>query len=79
MARFIASSLSNLVNTSLKKFIKLNPNRDMIEKRCETGGIKYNDCERCLEYTNVKDDLIVFKCLCCNKNYQKKCDKNLKK
>ena len=26
----------------------------------------------CLEYTNIKDDLIEYKCLCCNKNYQKK-------
>ena len=37
----------------------------------------------CLEYTNIKDDLIEYKCLCCNKNYQKKKKKkigeNLKK
>ena len=25
----------------------------------------------CLEYINVKDDLIEYKCLCYNKNYQK--------
>ena len=31
------------------------------------------------EYTNIKVDLIEYKCLCCNKNYQKKFDENLKK
>ena len=37
-------------------------------------GIKYKDCECCigLENTNVKDNLIVYKCSYCNKNYQKK-------
>ena len=25
-------------------------------------------------YTNVKDNLIEYKCLCCNKNYKKKFD-----
>ena len=29
--------------------------------------------------TIVKDDLIKYKCLCCNKNYQKKVYENLKK
>ena len=34
---------------------------------------------RCfLEYTNVKDDLIEYQCLCCNKSYQRKFDKKLK-
>ena len=31
-----------------------------------------------LEYTNSKDDLIEYKCLCCNKNYSQKLDKKLK-
>ena len=26
----------------------------------------------------VKDDLILYKCLCCNRYYQEKCGKNLK-
>ena len=30
-------------------------------------------------YTNCKDDLTEYKCLCCEKNYQKKFDENLKK
>ena len=41
--------------------------------------IKYKDCECCLKYTRVKDDLIEYECFCCNKNYQKKFNKNLKK
>ena len=39
----------------------------------------YKDCKCCLEYTNFKEYLIQYKCLCCNKNYQKKFDENLKK
>ena len=37
--------------------------------------IKYKNCECCLEYTSVKDDLIEYKCLSCNKNYQNRFDK----
>ena len=29
------------------------------------------------QYTNLKDNLIKYKCLRCNKNYQKKFDKKL--
>ena len=47
----------------LKEFIKLNVNMDMTIKNCETCGIKYKDCNCCLEYINVKDDLIEYKCL----------------
>ena len=39
---------------------------------------KYKDCEYCLEYTSLKDDLIEYKYLCCNKNYLKNFDENLK-
>ena len=48
----------------------------MIKKR-ETCGIKYKYCDCFLEYTNFKDDLIEYKCLCCNRNYQKNFDKKL--
>ena len=41
--------------------------------------MKYKDCKCCLEQTNVKDDLIEYKCLCCNNNYQKIFDESLKK
>ena len=44
----------------------------MIIKKSEKWEIKYKDCDCFLEYINVKDDLLVFKCLCCKRNYQKK-------
>ena len=47
-------------------------------RECETCGIKYKYCERCVEYTNVKVDIIEHKCICCNKNYQKFFEWNLK-
>ena len=47
-------------------------------KKCETCRIKYKNCKCFLEYTNFKDDLTKYQCLCCNKNYQK-FDENLKK
>ena len=73
----MVSLLSNLVDNLLMEFINLNVNMDIIRKKCETRGIKHKDCECCLEYTNIKDDLIQCKCLCCNKDYQKTFDENL--
>ena len=45
--RFMASSLSNLVN---------NDGHD--DKTCETCRIKYRYCDCFFEHTNFKDDLI---------------------
>ena len=51
----------------------------MIECKCgnydksyETCGIKCKDCFYFRECTSIKNDLIEYKCLLCNKNYQKK-------
>ena len=52
----------------LKEFIELN----VIIKKCEICRIKYKYCDCFLEYTNFKDYLVEFKCLCCNKNYHHK-------
>ena len=38
----------------------------------ETHKINCTNCNSCLEYTNAKDDLIEYKSLCFNKNYQQK-------
>ena len=46
--------------------------------KCETCGIKYKYCDCFLEYINFKDNLIEYKCLCCNKNPQQKFDQKLK-
>ena len=37
----------------------------MITKNVKRCGIKYKGYECCLGYTNVKDDLLEYKCLCC--------------
>ena len=37
-------------------------------KKGETCRIKYKDCMCSPEYTNLKDNLIKYKYLCCNKN-----------
>ena len=34
----------------------------------------YKDCQCCLEDADVKNDLILYKYLCCNKNNQKTFD-----
>ena len=39
---------------------------------------KYEVCDCFLPHTNFKDDLIEYRCLCCNKNYQQKFDEKLK-
>ena len=71
-ARFMARSLSNFVN---------NPSVGIHRIKCKYGhacGIKYKYSDCFLEYTNFKDDLIEYKCLCCHKNYQIKFDESLK-
>ena len=39
--------------------------------------MKYKYCNCVIEYTNVKDDLIEYKCMFCNKSYQRKFDEKL--
>ena len=47
-------------------------------KKCEACGIKCKYCNCFLEYITFEDDLIEYKCLCCDKNYQHKFDEKLK-
>ena len=51
---------------------------DVVLKTCETyvKGVELNTI---IEFTNVKDNLILYKCLFSNKNYQNKFDVTLKK
>ena len=77
-ARFMASSLSNLVNNFFEKIHRIKCKYRHDDKKCETCRIKYKYCDCFLEYINFKDDLTEYKCLCCNKNYQIKSDKKLK-
>ena len=62
-ARFMVSSLSNFVDNLADG----------------THKIKCTDCDCFLEYESVKDNLIRYKCLSCNKSYSDKMDSELKK
>ena len=73
----MASSLSNLVDNLSKVVYQTKCKYGHVNKKCEVWN-KYKDCEYCLEYTSLKDDLIEYKYLCCNKNYLKNFDENLK-
>ena len=61
-ARFMASSLSNLIDNFTEEIHK----------------IKCKDCDCFLEYESVKDNLIKHKCLSFNKDYSNKLDEKLK-
>ena len=74
---FMASSISNLVNNLSEGIHKIKCKYRHNEKY-ETCGIKYKHCHYLLEYIDFKDDLIEYKCLCCNKNCQQKFDEKLK-
>ena len=80
-ARFMASSLSNLVNSLTKRIHKIKCKSENDNKICETCRIKNKDFVRFPESTNFKDDLIEHKCLCLcyNQNFPKKLDGNFKK
>ena len=62
-ARFMASSLSNLADNLAEGIHKIKS--------------KYFDCF--LEYESVKDNLIKYKCLFCNKDYSNKLDEKFKR
>ena len=60
-ARFIASLLSNLLYNFGDKIQKIKSKHGKNNKIYKTCGIKHKDCECCLEYTNVGDNLILYK------------------
>ena len=73
------SSLSNLVNNLSEVIHRIKCKFGHDDKKCDTCEIKYKYYDCLLEYINFKEDLIEYKCLCCNKNYQHKFDEKLKK
>ena len=77
-ARFMASSLSNLVNNLSGGIYRIKCKFGHNNKKCETCGIKYKHCNCFLEYKILKDYLIEYKCLSCHKSYQRKFDEKLK-
>ena len=74
----MGSSLSNLVNNLSEGIHRTKCKLGHDHKKFETCGIKYKYCNCFLEYTNFQDDLIEYKCLCCNKDYQHRFDEKLK-
>ena len=46
--------------------------------KCETCRIKYKYCDYFLEYIDLKDDLVDYKCLYCNTSSQQKFDEKFK-
>ena len=66
---FMASSLSNLVNKLSEGTHRIKCKLVHDDKKHETSGHKCKYCNCFLECINFKDDLIEYKCLCCNKNY----------
>ena len=75
----MASLLSNFVNNLSEGIHKIKCKYGNNYKKCKTFGIRYKHCNFFLENTNFKDDLLEYKCLCCNKNYQQNFDEKLKK
>ena len=55
-ARFMAGSLSNLINNSSKGIHKTKRKHRNNDKKCENCGIKYKHCDCFFEYKNFKDD-----------------------
>ena len=58
---------------------ELNAKVNNIIKKCKPCEIKYKDYKCCLQYSELKNDLIPSKWLCCSSYYQIKFDENLKK
>ena len=74
----MASSLSILVD---KKFIKLNAKMNKIINNVKHVELNTNIVITFLNthYTNVKNELIIYKYMYCNKNYQKSFNEVLRK
>ena len=66
-ARFMASSLTNLVNNLSEGIHRIKCKFGHDDEKCETCGIKYKYCDCFLKYTKFKDDLMDYNCLCCTK------------
>ena len=63
LSKNLSSSLSNLVKNLSEKIHRIKFKYGHDDGKCETCKIKYKYCDRFLEYTNFKDDLIECKCL----------------
>ena len=71
-AKSMARALSNLVSNLGDIIHKIKCKCRQDNKKCKTCGSKYKNFECYLKCRNIKDDLIVWKCLYCNGDHQKK-------
>ena len=55
-ARFMASSLSNLVNNFSEGIHRIKCKSERDDTKCETCGIRYKYSDCFLQYTNFKDE-----------------------
>ena len=78
--RCMVSSLSNLVNYLSEGIHRVKCKYEHNKKNLKLVQLNVKLILLCfLQYTNFnKDDLIEYKCSCCNKNYQHKLDEKLK-
>ena len=74
----MASSLSNLLNNVVEGIHKVKSKYGHENKICEICGIKYKNRECFLEHANFKDNLIKYKCLCCDRTYLERSDEIVK-
>ena len=54
---FMAGSLLNLVDNLTERIHKIKCKYEH-DKKCKTYGIKYKDCKCCLQYINIKSNLV---------------------
>ena len=54
----MTNSLSNLVDNLVERIDTNKCKYRRNDKKCETCGIKYKECEYCLENIKFEDDLI---------------------
>ena len=67
----MAGSLSNLLDNLAEGIHKIKCKYEPANKKCKICGVKYKDCECCVEYTNAKGISIIHKYLCCKTNIDK--------
>ena len=58
----------------LKELIKLNVNTNTMTRNVKFAELNISICDCFLKYRKFKDDLIKYKSLCSNKNYQQNFD-----
>ena len=60
--RFMETLLSNLVDNLATEIDIFKRKYGHDHRKCETCGFKCKGCGSCLEHTNLKDNLIIYKC-----------------